>query len=836
MFAQYFIVVRCFFIVAAFAMAIPSSLLARALTPPNEARLQALVAQMTLAEKISLLGGTGFATNAVPRLGIPALTMTDGPVGIRWGQATAFPSGIAMASSFDPSLLRAVAGGMARDALALGRFVVLAPCVNLTRNPFGGRNFESFGEDPFLTSRLAEEYIRGIQNEGAIATVKHFALNEQEFDRHNVDTYADERTLRELHFPAFQAAIRAGVWTIMSAYNRVNGHYASENHYLLNEVLKGEWQFRGLVVSDWGAVHSTVPSALNGLDLEMPYGEYFGEPLLQAVLAGQVPLALIDDKVTRILRVMDVAGLLDGTAAPASGITDDATNRGLALKLAQESIVLLKNDGVLPLSSDRTPRVAVIGPSAAQARSGGGGSSYVDPHYRTSPLEGLRGRSGNQFSIRYALGARLDGDVEVIDEESLFIDAVSGQHGVQAEYFANSSLSGAPTAVRRERNIHFNWNNNRPHPALPEDGFSARFRTKLLAPASGKFILTSRNDDGVRVFLDGEEIISDWVNHGALVHNVEVNLRAGYYHDLVVEYYDAEGAAVLELGMHSSDPLNAELARAVATAKDSDVVLLFVGLSHNFESEGFDRQTLELPENQRELINAILAANPNTVLVLNAGSTVLLHDWVDRAKAVVSTWYYGQEGGNAIADILLGHANPSGKLPFTWIKRWEDHSSYGNYPGSAGRVDYKEGVFLGYRWADQRSLEPQFPFGFGLSYSQFKLASPSLQANSLSTDNPSVTIEIELENISSERGAEVVQVYVQDEVSSLPRPIRELKGFKKVWLNAGESRRMQFELDRSSFAFYDSASRSWVVEPGNFRIWLGTSSRDLPIQLNLRLE
>jgi beta-glucosidase len=266
------------------------------------------------------------------------------------------------------------------------------------------------------------------------------------------------------------------------------------------------------------------------------------------------------------------------------------------------------------------------------------------------------------------------------------------------------------------------------------------------------------------------------------------------------------------------------------------VVLLFVGLSNFFESEGFDRQTLELPTNQRELIEAVLNANPNTILVVNSGSTVLLHDWAERARAVVSTWYYGQEGGNAIADILLGHVNPSGKLPFTWIKRWEDHSSFGRYPGSAGRVDYTEGVFLGYRWADQQAIAPKFPFGHGLNYSQFNLSFPTLQIDSSSAENPSVTIETIIENTSSVRGAEVVQLYVQDEVSSVPRPIRELKGFKKVWLNPGESRLVRFELDHSAFAFFDSASHAWIVEPGKFRLWLGTSSRDLPIQLDLLLN
>ena len=809
---------------------------ARGLTIPDEIRVRSLVAQMTIAEKISLLGGTGFATSPLPRLGVPALTMTDGPVGVRWTQATAFPSGIAMAASFDPSLLRDVAAGIARDSLALGRMVVLAPCVNLTRNPFGGRNFESFGEDPFLTSRLAEQYILGIQNEGAIATVKHFALNEQEFERHTVDAVADERTLRELHFPAFLAAVRAGVWTVMSSYNRVNGHYASENNFLLNEVLKGEWGFRGLVVSDWGAVQSTIPSALNGLDLEMPYGDYFGEALLAAVISGQVPMNLIDDKVTRILRVMDAAGLLDGSAAAPSGITDDSRNQSLALKLAQESIVLLKNDGILPLSSDRTPRVAVIGPSAAQARTGGGGSSYVESFYRTNPLEGLRARAPQQFSFQYALGARLEGDIDTIDTDSLYLDANTGQRGVHAEYFANANLEGSPSLVKVEKNIHFNWGINAPYPGLPEDGFSARFRTKLFAPVGGKFILSSRNDDGVRIFLDGKEILSDWIDHGSFVHNIEIELSAGAYHDLVVEYYDIESAAILELGLHSIDSLNSELARAVALAQSSDLVLLFVGLSSNFESEGFDRTTLELPLNQRELIEATLRANPNTVLIVNAGSAVLLHDWAERAKAVVSTWYYGQEGGNAIADVLLGHTNPSGKLPFTWIKRWEDHSSFGRYPGVGGRVEYSEGIFLGYRWADRGNLTPEFPFGFGLSYSQFNLSSASLQLASSDAANPSVVIEVDLENSSSRGGAEVVQVYVEDVASSVPRPVRELKGFQKVWLGAGEAKRLRFALDKSAFSFFDSASRSWKVEAGNFRIWVGTSSRDLPIQLDLRLN
>jgi len=651
-----------------------------------ERRVEAALAQLTLTEKIELLGGTGFASKAIPRLGIPELAMTDGPVGVRWEKATAFPVGIAMAASFNPQLIGLVGQGLARDAKAYGRYMLLGPCVNLSRTPFGGRNFESFGEDPYLTSSISETYIRGVQSQGVAATVKHFGLNEQEYERFTINVVADERTMRELHFPAFHAAVKAGVWSVMSSYNRLNGPFAGENQWLLQTVLKQEWGFPGLVVSDWGATHNALPAALNGLDLEMPFGEHMNLfHLMPAIQSGLLDVSVVDDKVRRLLRVLYATGMVDHGNVPV-GEPDSASNRELALRVAQESLVLLKNrDNILPLNLQTIKRIAVLGPNAAVAQIGGGGSSTVAPNYQISPLEGLRERVGDRAFVE---------------------------------------------------------------------------------------------------FVDSEK--------------------------------DLEGAR--------------------SAARAADVVLLFVGLNSSIESEGFDRVTLDFPEPQQQLIRDIQSVNENVVLVINSGAPVLLRDLGDRAKAIVASWYPGQEGGRAVADVLLGNVNPSGKLPITWIKRWEDHSAFGHYPGVGGQVSYSEGIFLGYRHAERFGRVPEFPFGHGLSYTRFTLESAQLVGPTVREIGEPVQLRVRLTNIGSRAGAETVQVYVQDKVSSVARPVKELKAFRKIFLQPGESRTVTLELDPSAFSFFHPVTRTWITEPGEFALHVGMSSADIREVINISIS
>lgn len=801
------------------------------LSPTHEYRIGELLRAMTLEEKIKILGGDGFATFGIPRLGIPPLNMTDGPLGVRWGRATSFPSAVAMGASFNPDLVREVAGGVADDTIAMGRHVLLGPCVNLHRNPFGGRNFESFGEDPLLAGRLGAAYIQGIQNKNVIATVKHFAINDQEYERHSINTIASERTLRELHFPAFEAAIEAGVWSVMAAYNRVNGQFATENAWLLNTVLKGEWGFNGFVVSDWEATHSTIPAARNGLDLEMPYGEHFNEQLMAAVQSGYVAESLIDDKIRRIFRPMFAMGLFDGPGPAPSGRTDSAQNQLVARRMSEESIVLLKNDGILPINFAAGKKIAVIGPNAAVARSGGGGSSTVEPFYKVSPYDGLAQISQSQLT--YASGASIQTDVDPIPAPYLSLPGGGGP-GIRAEYFGNRTLSGAPAVTREETTIHQNWGLGSPDPSIPVDDFSARWSADLRVPSDGLYALRLRSDDGVRVVLDGQVLVSDWQTHGTKMQQITVQLEAAKTYSLVVEYFEARGEAMVEVGLTPFDP-ERELIEAENVAKNSDMVLLFAGLSWAYESEGIDRLTLSLPENQIRLVDTILKANPNTVLILNSGTPIELGDFANRARAILQTWYYGQEGGNAIARVLSGAVNPSGKLPFTWINNWTEHSAYGNYPGANGEVEYREGIYLGYRHTEKRGIKPLFPFGYGLSYTSFAVEDARLETRSNLAETPDLDVVVTVRNTGQKTGKEVVQVYVEDDHASVDRPFKELKGFGKLELNPGEAQTIRLPLNFRSFAFFHPAQKRWIVEPGQFRIHVGTSSEDIARVLNLSL-
>jgi beta-glucosidase len=797
----------------------------------TDARVEELLSRMTLDEKLSLLAGTGFDTVAIPRLGIPALHMTDGPAGIRTGPATSFPAGVALAASFDPELVERVGAAIAREAKAQGKNVLLAPCVNIQRAPHAGRNFESFGEDPFLAARVAVAYTRGVQSENVLASVKHYAANNQERERHTIDVRVDERTLHELYLPAFKAAVEeGGAWSVMAAYNQINGAFATENEYLLNEVLKRRWGFRGLVMSDWGAVKSTVPTLRAGLDLEMPTGLFLNPTEVRKALdGGAVTKALIDDKVRRTLRAMASLGLLD-RAVPEGGALDTPAHRTLTREAARDSVVLLKNErALLPLDANRVRSVAVIGPNASVARLGGGGSAQVVPPYSVSPLEGIKRRVGGKVRVEHAPGVVALEDTSVIPTENLRTPD-GRERGLQGEYFPNVELAGEPSIKRVDPQLNFRWATGSPAAGFPDDRFSTRWTSSLVADVSGRYSLSLSSNDGGRLYLDDKLVIDLWADHATLTGAAVVELKAGEPRRLRVEHYESRGHADVRLGWRRIE--EGTLRAAVEAAGRADVAVVFAGLSEATETEALDRADLNLPEGQDELIAAVVRANPRTVVVLNSGGPLIPRGWLERVPALVQAFYLGQEGGSALAEILFGDASPSGKLPASWPRRWEDSHAFGRYPGSGGVVSYTEGLLVGYRWFDAKRVAPLFPFGHGLSYTRFEYKGLRLTRDA---DGAHVGVEFEVANVGTRAGAEVAQVYVGDVESSLPRPPKELKGFAKVFLKAGERRRLTFKLPASAFAFYDPARHEWVAEAGEFNVAVGASSRDVRLEGRVRL-
>ncbi len=798
---------------------------------PVEQRVQDLLKRMTLQEKLDMLGGTGFATKPNERLGIPELRMSDGPLGVRWDSSTAFPSGICMASTWDTALINKVGKSIGEELKGKGRDVILGPCVNIARIPMGGRNFESFGEDPYLDARMAVSYVKGVQSEGVAATVKHFAANNQEYERDFVNVEVSERALNEIYLPTFKAAVtEAGALCIMAAYNKVNGDYCSENHYLLNKKLKDDWKFGGLVMSDWGAVHSTIPTAQNGLDLEMPIGKYLNEKTLtDAVKSGEVDIKTIDDKISRILTVMFKLGLFEHQYAPDKNLINTKEHKLVAYKTAVEGIVLLKNDGnALPLNLKSLKSVAVIGPNAAIARTGGGGSSMVTPVYVVSPLKALKNKLPKSIKINYAAGIKLEGDSDPIDGK-YFYQSGKSEHGLAAEYFTNKNLEGEPAVTKIDKQINFNWGGGSPFPGFPDDNFSVRWTGELKAPGTGDYLIDVVSDDGVRLFVNNKLVIDDWNDHAAQSNTYKMHFEKDKTYKIKLEYYENGGDAIVTMGWRSpNDKLTGE---AIAAAKKSDAAVLFVGTSSNFESEGFDRSDLKLPDDQDELINKIAAVNKNTIVVVTSGSPVLMNEWISNVNAVVESWFGGDEIGNAIADVLTGKHNPSGKLPVTFPKGWEDCSAYGSYHKQDSVSVYSDGIFVGYRHFDKENIAPLFPFGYGLSYAKFNYGNINVTQS-----GGKFVVAFELKNTGQVKGAEVPQLYIHDLKPAVEKAPKELKRFARVELKPGEAKKVKFELSKDDFKYFDSDKHNWQVSPGNYELLIGSSSRDIKLKDTVTLK
>ena len=712
-------------------------------TQPVEVRVEDALSRMTLEEKVALCHAQSkFSSPGVPRLGLPENWMTDGPHGIRsellwdeWSPADwtndscmAFPALTCLAATWNPDMALRYGRALGEEARYRNKNVLLGPGVNIYRTPLNGRNFEYMGEDPYLASELAVPYIQGVQSCGVAACVKHFALNNQEKDRHYVDVELSDRALYEIYLPAFQAAVQRGkVWSIMGSFNRYQGQHCCHNQRLLNDILRGEWGFDGVVISDWGAVHNTLEAAYNGLDLEFgsltdgmefsvdnAYDDYYlSRRFLELLKSGSIPESVVDGKVRNILRLMFRTTMNRNRPY---GSFKNPVHGEVARQIAEEGIVLLQNrDKVLPIQLEKTRKILVVGENAIKMMTVGGGSSSLKAWYEVSPLEGLRARIGDAAEVTYARGY-----------------------------------------------------------ASPDP------------PKSVMYTIPSLQTD------------------------------------------------------RSADEL---LAEAVALARESDYVIFVGGLNKNGyqDCEGGDRKSYSLPYDQDRVIEALAEVNPRTVVVLVSGNSVAM-PWADRVGAIVEGWYCGSEAGNALAAVLVGDVNPSGKLPFTMCARLEDYHAHALndslvYPGVNHREVYKDDIFVGYRWSDKqkKNHRPLFCFGHGLSYTTFEYGKAELDRKQM-TAADSLRVRVSVKNTGSRAGAEVVQLYVSDLKSSLPRPIKELKGFRKVMLQPGESREVEFVLDRTSLSYFDDAKHAWVAEPGHFEVLIGASAEDIRSRAGFELK
>lgn len=806
--------------------------------------MEDLLGQMTLQEKVSLLAGTNmWYTVPSERLGIPSLKMTDGPNGARGAgsltggvKTTCFPAGISLASTWNADLVERVGQALADETKMKGAQVLLGPTVNIQRSPLGGRNFECFSEDPYLSARLAVAYITGLQREGVGASIKHYVCNDEEFERFSISSEVRERVLREIYLPPFQAAVQESKpWTIMAAYNLVNGIPASESPYLLTEILRDEWGFDGVVVSDWfESVKSTAASVNAGLDLEMPSPRWRGEKLREAVERGEVAEATIETSVRRLLLLLDKAGLFEHPEAVPEQAIDLPERRALVREAAAEGIVLLKNEQqVLPLQQEQLTSIAVIGPNAQVAQITGGGSAQVNAHYAVTPFEGIVARVGDHVRVGYEQGCTNYRLLPLLDTSLVLAGTQGSEHGLAVEYFNSGNLSGAPVNKETQSTADLMWFGQLPKGVDPQQ-FSARVSGRFTPQETGPYTFSLVSAGLSRLSIDGHEVIENWTQQtlggeyfgfGSTEVQAVVPLEAGHEYFLTLEFARSESAlAAVRLGVLPPVPADA-IERAAALAAASDVAIVCVGFGGDWQSEGFDRPDMELPGKQNALIEQVAAANPRTIIVLNTGSPITM-PWLDKVAALVQAWYPGQECGNAIADVLFGETNPSGKLPQTFPVRLEDNPAYLNFPGENGKVYYGEGLFVGYRYYEKKRIAPLFPFGFGLSYTSFDYDSLRLSAQEISPDD-TLEVAIDVTNTGRRAGKEVVQVYVRDITSRLHRPNKELKAFTKVQLEPGECKTVTLTLARDALAYYDDLAHTWVAEAGEFEVLVGSSSQEI---------
>jgi beta-glucosidase len=818
-------------------------------SPAIEVRAHALLARLTLEQKIELIGGVdSMYTHAEPAIDLPRFKMSDASVGVRtWGPTTAYAGGVALAATWDPDFARKLGESLGRDARARNVNFLLGPGVNIARSPVSGRNFEYLSEDPFLNSQMVVPFIEGVQSQGVIATVKHYALNNQEYNRHNVSADVDERTMREIYLPAFEAAVTTGgVDAVMNSYNLINGVHATQNEFLNLKVLKGEWGFKGVLMSDWDATYDGVAAANNGLDLEMPSQRFMNaQSLLPAIKDGEVKESTIDDKVLRLLRAELRYGFTDRPQWNSSDSTYSTADRPIALQGALESITLLKNDGhILPLDARRVKTIAIIGPDAWPAVPGGGGSSEATAFDPVSIVTGIGNLLGPNVHVLYARG---------LPEINEVFGGTHWDGVVNAETYSNKNFTGTAESYTVGNINHYRrefQDEGRPADKAPR---SIRYTSAFKATKPGRYLIlaAAAGGDHYKIMVDGKEVLSQDQVEGQHPESAALELTAGQSVKVVADYLPGSVGNRFSLGIADEDGLVSDDVRKFAAA--ADVVVVSVGFNPATESEGLDR-TFTLPWGQDALVEAVAGANPHTIVTLTGGGGMDTRRWLDNVPVLLHTWYPGQEGGTAVAEVLFGKHNPEGKLPVSFDRGWNDNPSRKFYYPVAGadgllhvtengrppvdyiipHVKYDDGLMVGYRYWTTTGRHPLYPFGFGLSYTEFSFG--NLEVPVMAAIGSTVPVSFDVTNTGSVSGAEVAQLYVSDPSATVKRPERELKGFKKVRLGPGETKHVTLNLDARSFSYWEETAHEWTIDPGKFIVRVGDSSENTPLHSELTLR
>ena len=822
------------------------------------------LAALSTEEKADLVAGEAiWTTKGFPEADIPGIGVTDGPNGARGGgllgtgTATAcIPAGAVLGATWDPELVERLGGVLGDEARAKGCRVLLAPTINLHRNPLGGRNFECYSEDPILSGLVAAAFVRGVQSRKVATTPKHFVANDSEFERNTIDSQVDERTLRELYLVPFEyAVLEGGTWGLMSAYNRLNGTFCSENEWLLTQVLRDEWGFDGFVVSDWFAVRSTAASARAGLSLEMPGpGQWYNRgPIGEALAAGEMDEGHLDRIAGDVLRLLERTGALEGSEGCEPGQEnelDRPEDRALIRQAAAAGTVLVANNGLLPLDPATAGSVAVIGPNARKAQIMGGGSATVQSYRNVSLMDAL-GEEYPDLDVRYAQGCD-------IERSLIALSAPMLKGKLRLEYFNGHDWAGPVLHTNESGSAELVFFGE-PGPGVNPEAFSVRASGVLVADVTGEHTVGLVQLGRCRVLLDGEVVLDategdydrgdDFFGMGSEVISASVQLTAGQETPIVIEYSSRDSFMLCGARVGVKSQVDRDLvAEAEEAAAAAAVAVVVVGTNADWETEGRDRDWFDLPGDQPDLIRRVAAANPNTVVVVNTGGACNL-DWAGEAAGVLVAGFGGQEMGYAVADVLFGVADPGGRMAMTVPARYEHSPAYLNYPGENGVVRYGEGLYIGHRWFDARAIEPAVPFGHGLSYATFEWSAPRVSGGSDTDLTDPVVVEVDVVNTGDRAGSDVVQVYVEPPASLLHRPVRELKGFAKVHLAPGERTTARILLNRRAFAYYDPGDQSppgleigspvpagesekradpgWYVDPGTYTIWAARSSADL---------
>lgn len=796
-----------------------------------EARASALLKAMTPAEKINHLGN-GFRTGN-RRLGIPPMNLADSPVGLNRGgrPANVYPAIVELAATFNPELAFACGEALGKNCRARDFHVFLGPGVNIQRIPICGRNFEYFSEDPLLTSRMAVEYIRGVRSRGVLATVKHFVCNNQDFNRYRSDSVVDERSLREIYFPAFKASVReGGAECVMTGHNKLNGEWCAANAWLLTDVLRNQWGFEGVVMADWNGRHDGIKAVRAGLNFDSPEGRNVNETTLEPALeSGAVTMEQIDRLVESTLRMQLKAGFFDRPQLDATCPDNNPECVAVSLETARQGIVLLKNEGgLLPLDKTKRIHVAVVGPNAHPLVISGGGSAHVKAFSTTSLPDAIR----KDALCRFEMTLNTNDLMNLFCSRSVFshVDAAGASvPGLKAVYYGRPWWKGAEVAQAVHTSINGEVNRALPDGVDP-NSFSIQWTGQICPQESAEYALIANSYEKLQVRLDGRTVI-DWKGGGYMrSHRVDLSLEGGRFYDVDVRFSGrARNPQLVQFGWGRIDGIGRG-SPVEELAADADVVLACVGYGPESEGEDVDR-SWRLPGMQRELLDLLASVNSNVVVIANAGNAFETVGWSQRVPVILHAFYSGQEGGQALKEILCGETNPSGKLPFTFPKRLEDVPSMAFYNDRVLEQVYSEGVFVGYRGMDRDGTEPLFEFGHGLSYTSFSYSDLDIAA-----DGEGVRVACTVQNTGKQAGAEVVQLYAGEKNPSVPRPPRELRGFKKVKLRPEESARIEFRLNRRDLGFYDVSEKEWKTEPGSYEIAVGSSSRRLPLKETYALK